>query len=225
MIETTGRARRWVCLDIGETLIDETRVWTTWAHVLGVTPLVLHAALGAAVAAGGSYPAALGRFDPKWSDRFEEFSERYEGFKPDDLYPDVLPSLAALAKAGLGVAVIGNQPASRTAELRAIGVTPEVMVMSEELGVSKPDAAFYDAVVEHLDVTEPDLITYVGDRVDNDILPAIGHGLRAIHLRRGPWGIIGPQDDGTATAVADSLGQVVQLVSEDQPAPGVTTTP
>ncbi|MEE8601006.1 HAD family hydrolase [Euzebya tangerina] len=213
MTSAAGGARRWVCLDIGETLIDETRVWTTWAHVLGVTPLVLHAALGAAVAAGGSYPAALGRFDPNWSARFDEFAQRYEGFRPSDLYADVLPSLAALTGAGLGVAVIGNQPASRTEELRAIGVVPEVMVMSEELGVSKPDPAFYDAVLRHLGVSQPDHVTYVGDRLDNDIVPAIAHGLQAIHLRRGPWGIIGPQDDGTATAVADSLPEVVELVT------------
>lgn len=31
--------RRWVALDIGETLIDETRVWGTWAEVLGVPRL------------------------------------------------------------------------------------------------------------------------------------------------------------------------------------------
>jgi FMN phosphatase YigB (HAD superfamily) len=29
---------------------------------------------------------------------------------------------------------------------------------------------------------------YVGDRVDNDVLPAAAAGLLAIHVRRGPWG-------------------------------------
>lgn len=203
----------WVCLDIGETLIDETRVWTTWAGVLGITPLVLHAALGAAVAAGGSYPQALERFDVGWADHYDEFLERYDGFSAADLYPDVLDGLAAFSAAGFGVAVIGNQPASRTAELRAIGVDPEVMVMSEELGVEKPTPAFYDAVMTRLGVGDPALITYVGDRVDNDIRPAVAHGLQAIHLRRGPWGIIGPQDDGTATGVADDLAGVLALLN------------
>ena len=209
-----GGERRWVCLDIGETLIDETRVWTTWAGVLGITPLVLHAALGAAVAAGGSYPQALERFDARWADRYEEFSKAYVAFRPSDLYPDVAEGLSTFAAAGLGVAIIGNQPASRTAELRAVGVDPEVMVMSEELGVEKPSADFYAVVVQRLGVSNPDLITYVGDRMDNDIRPAVANGLRAIHLRRGPWGIIGPQDDGTATGVAEDLAGVLALLSD-----------
>jgi FMN phosphatase YigB (HAD superfamily) len=33
-----------------------------------------------------------------------------------------------------------------------------------------------------------DEVAYVGDRVDNDVLPAAAAGLVAIHVRRGPWG-------------------------------------
>jgi len=45
-----------LCLDVGETLIDETRVWSTWADLLGVPvvrPRILETtALGAAYLAG-----------------------------------------------------------------------------------------------------------------------------------------------------------------------------
>lgn len=205
--------QKWVCLDIGETLIDETRVWSTWASVLGVTPLVLHASLGVAVASGGSYPQALERFDPDWRDRIPEFEMAFGGFEPDDLYHDVLSGMAAFEGAGIAVAVIGNQPASRTAELRGIGVTARVMVMSDELGVSKPSPEFYDAALRAMDGVQPADVTYVGDRMDNDIVPAKAHGLRAVHLRRGPWGILGPQDHGTADAVADDLAGVLLAVA------------
>ena len=33
-----------------------------------------------------------------------------------------------------------------------------------------------------------DELAYVGDRVDNDVLPAAAAGLVAVHVRRGPWG-------------------------------------
>ena len=33
-------------------------------------------------------------------------------------------------------------------------------------------------------------IVYVGDRVDNDALPASRAGLVSVFLRRGPWGVI-----------------------------------
>jgi hypothetical protein len=41
-----------VVLDIGEVVIDETRVWSVWAELLGVSPATLMAVLGAAVVAG-----------------------------------------------------------------------------------------------------------------------------------------------------------------------------
>lgn len=202
----------WVCLDIGETLIDETRVWTTWAGVLGVTPLVLHAAIGAAITTGGSYPHALDRFDPRWPRRIEEVEAAYGGFTPADLYPDALGGLDAFATATLKVAVIGNQPAVRTAQLRSIGVAPDVMVMSEALGVEKPAPAFFAAALAAMGSPPPGMVTYVGDRMDNDVVPAAECGLRTVHLRRGPWGILGPQDDGTADAVADDLAGVLAAV-------------
>jgi FMN phosphatase YigB (HAD superfamily) len=34
----------------------------------------------------------------------------------------------------------------------------------------------------------PAEVAYVGDRVDNDVLPAAAAGLVAVHVRRGPWG-------------------------------------
>ena len=43
---------RWVCLDVGETLIDETRIWSVWADVAGISRLTLMAALGATIAGG-----------------------------------------------------------------------------------------------------------------------------------------------------------------------------
>ena len=34
---------------------------------------------------------------------------------------------------------------------------------------------------------------YVGDRVDNDILPAVEAGMIAVFIRRGPWGFLHAQ--------------------------------
>ncbi len=36
----------------------------------------------------------------------------------------------------------------------------------------------------------PEKIAYVGDRVDNDIVPALAAGMVAVHVRRGPWGFL-----------------------------------
>ena len=51
----------------------------------------------------------------------------------------------------------------------------------------KPDPAFFAKVVELMGHPARE-VAYVGDRVDNDVLPAAAAGLVAIHVRRGPWG-------------------------------------
>ena len=195
----------WVVFDVGEVLIDETRVWTTWAEVLGVPAFTLMAAIGGVVTRGGDHRQAfeaLGLAD--WAARAGEMEARYGGFRAQDLYPDALPTLDALRARGLHVAVIGNQPASRGAELRALGLAPDVMAMSEELGVEKPDPAFF-ARVRELTGAPAERIAYVGDRVDNDVVPSLAAGLHPVWLRRGPWGALQRLPPGVAVAQAADL--------------------
>lgn len=208
--------RGWVVLDVGEVLIDETRVWATWAEVLGVPPFTLSAVIGATVAAGGDHRQAFARLGfTDWAAREAAFEARYGGFRAEDLYPDVPAGLAALRRAELGVAVIGNQPAARTAQLRALGVDADVMAMSEELGVEKPQPAFFARVLELVDAP-PERVTYVGDRVDNDVLPALAAGLRAVWLRRGPWGVLHRLPKHVIVPEAPDLLEVARRVREGQ---------
>jgi HAD superfamily hydrolase (TIGR01549 family) len=216
MGQAGGRAgapgsRRWFVLDIGEVLIDETRVWSVWADVLGLPAFTLMGAIGGAVASGGDHRdafALLGAAD--WPARQAAFEARYGGFRAGDLYADALPSIAAVRAAGYGVAIMGNQPASRSDELRALGVDADLIAMSGELGVEKPDPAFFAAVVSATGAPPGD-IAYVGDRVDNDVLPARAAGLRPVWLRRGPWGALHRLPEGVAVPQAHGLGDLAEL--------------
>lgn len=206
--------RRWVCLDIGETLIDETRIWTIWATILGVPVLTFMAVFGAAVARGLDHRAVFEMLDlPDWQSHLPEAQARYGGFQPVDLYPDAIRAVDGLRQRGYGVAIVGNQPAERTGELRALGVAPDVMAMSGELGVSKPDPAFFARALELLGDPTPADVAYVGDRPDNDVGPAAVAGMRAVWLRRGPWGVIA---DGSveASMVVRSLDELLSRVDE-----------
>ena len=62
--------------------------------------------------------------------------------------------------------------------------------MSDAMGVGKPDRAFFDRTLELIGSPDPGFVAYVGDRVDNDVLPAVAAGMRAVWLRRGPWGLL-----------------------------------
>ena len=76
--------------------------------------------------------------------------------------------------------------------------------------MAKPDPAFFARIVAELGLPASE-IAYVGDRVDNDILPAAAAGLFTVHLRRGPWGIIQAAwpEATTADASAANLDEAV----------------
>lgn len=213
MTAAGGGGRRWVCLDVGETLVDETRVWTAWADLLGMPRLTFMAAFGAVVARGGEHSAVfplVGVDD--WRAKMPEIRATYGAFRPDDLYPDALPALDGLRARGYRVAIIGNQPAERTAELRALGVSAEVIAMSDEIGVAKPDPAFFRAALTLLGDPDPGDVAYVGDRPDNDVRPAHAAGMRPVWLRRGPWGVIETAVPAEAALVVGSLAELVTRI-------------
>ena len=208
---------RWVALDVGETLIDETRVWSVWADVIGIPRLTLMAALGAEVALGNDHVTSFGLVGaPDWRERFEEVERVYGGFTADDLYPDALPAVQALCARGYRVAILANQPARRTAELRALGFDPDVIAMSDEMGVAKPDAAFFERGLELMRVEEPRRVAYVGDRVDNDVLPSRAAGMHPVWIRRGPWGVIQELPEGARadTMVVSSLSEMLSRIDD-----------
>jgi HAD superfamily hydrolase (TIGR01549 family) len=207
-------AERWVCVDVGETLIDETRACEVWAGLLGTTPLTFMAAFGAAIAGGqhGDVFELLGRTD--WRQLEPAFHAAYGSFIPADLYPDALDSLAALRAGGHRLAIVANQPTRRTAELRALGVTADVMAMSEELDVHKPDPAFFGRALELMGGPEPANVAYVGDRLDNDVRPSASAGMRPVWLRRGPWGLIVDDTPPAGTLVVRSLSELAERVDE-----------
>jgi FMN phosphatase YigB (HAD superfamily) len=166
-----------VVFDIGETLVDETNMWTRAAADAGVTPLTLMAVLGATIERGVHHDRAWGILGV----------EPPEGtWVDEDWYPDAVPCIERLRKAGYRVCAVGNTPQFFEEH---VGLHVEVLGSSERWGISKPDPAFFARIVEAVGV-EPAKIAYVGDRVDNDVGPAIAAGMVGVHIKRGPWGYL-----------------------------------
>lgn len=182
---------RAVCFDIGETLIDETRHWGEWADFLGVPRLTLFTALGVVMARGESLRRVFEIFRPDLDFANVRQLRAAQGYRYDflasDLYPDAVPCLAALKSRGLKVLIAGNQPVEAEAALARLGVPADLIASSAGWGVAKPDPAFFQRVIDAAG-EPPDSIAYIGDRMDNDVLPARAAGMVAVLLRRGPWG-------------------------------------
>ena len=212
---------RWVVLDVGETLVDETRVFRTWAEIFDLPEFTLMAVLGGSISNANDADGWRRFFElidhRDWQDSRPEFEARYGALRPDDLYPDALHSIDGLKDRGYRVAITANQPARRHTELEALGVRVEVMGMSDAMGVWKPDPAFFARTLELLGSPPAADVAYVGDRVDNDVLPSAAAGMRAVWIRRGPWGLLHEDLDGTAHLVVRSLDELVERIDEAWP--------
>jgi HAD superfamily hydrolase (TIGR01662 family) len=182
-----------VIFDVGETLVDETREYGTWADWLGVPRHTFSAVFGAVIALGLDYRQAFQYFRPGF-DLDAERALRLEAgqgetFSEENLYPDARPALTALKEMGVWVGIAGNQTARAGGILRGLDLPVDMIATSDDWGAAKPDPAFFDALLREAPVPAEEII-YVGDRLDNDLRPARGAGLKTAFIRRGPWGLI-----------------------------------
>jgi HAD superfamily hydrolase (TIGR01509 family) len=195
-----------VFFDVGETLVDEERWWRELAERSGLQPHVVWAALGVTIERGEEHDALWGHLGIERPDGW------WHGvtYSLDDLYPDALDCLERIRAAGLLVGVVGNQTEALERWARESLLSVDLVSSSASLGIQKPDPRFFERVVE-LAGCAPDEVAYVGDRVDNDVRPALAAGLRAVHVRRGPWGRLQRTPDGVPGI--DSLAELPEALA------------
>jgi FMN phosphatase YigB (HAD superfamily) len=182
---------RAVFFDVGETLVDETRLWGEWADWLGVPRLTFFGVLGAVIERGEHHRRVFDILRPGVQVDAEEEARASAGVAwrvgGEDLYPDAVPCLERLRAQGLFLGVAGNQPDRERRTIAALGLPVDLVTSSEGLGAEKPSASFFCALARVAGF-RPEESAYVGDRLDNDIEPARAAGMTAVFLRRGPWG-------------------------------------
>jgi HAD superfamily hydrolase (TIGR01509 family) len=210
---------RAVVFDVGETLVDESRMWFEEARRAGVAPLTFFAALGALIDRGEDHRGL-------WRLLGVERTGPPVTIEVDDLYPDAAPCLASLRAAGLVVGVAGNQPEGACEALARLGLPVDFIASSARWGVAKPSPAFFDRVAGAAGVPAP-RVAYVGDRLDNDVIPARAAGMFTVLVRRGPWGHLHAQRPGARLADAridglDELPGVLRAARAPGRDPGVS---
>jgi FMN phosphatase YigB (HAD superfamily) len=191
---------RWVVLDVGETIVDESRMWHEWADILGVPRFTFAATLGAVIGRGEHHSRVFDLVAPG-IDRHAALAGQVGRPVPmrvesSDLYPDVRLAIDALRRAGFRIGIAGNQPAATEDALQAMGLHLDLVASSERWAASKPERRFFDRLVEATGAPAAE-VAYVGDRLDHDVGPALAAGLRPVFLRRGPW-----------SRIQETMGQV-----------------
>jgi HAD superfamily hydrolase (TIGR01549 family) len=176
--------------------------------------------LGGVAAQGRSHREVFEFFQPDFHLRAELERWRTDdpgglrsNFDADDLYADVRPTFSRLREMGKRVVIAGNQPVEARAALEAMELGADAILISADLGLEKPSLDFFQKVCESVGARADDVL-YVGDRVDNDVLPAKSAGLQSFLIRRGPWGYLHAEwpQAAQADAIINSLSDIPELL-------------
>lgn len=210
MFESSRPAIRAAVFDVGETLVDETQSWGDWADWLHVPRFTFFAVLGGVIERGEHHRRVFELLRPGFDHaaaRRQRLADgwRYE-FTPADFYPDAVPCLQRLKVLGLRIGIAGNQPVEAARSLEECGVGADFIVTSQGLGFEKPDPRFFAEVIRLAGEPDGSRVAYIGDRLDNDVIPAAQAGMFTVFLKRGPWAHLQASQPGAARAVAEIHG-------------------
>jgi FMN phosphatase YigB (HAD superfamily) len=190
-----------VVFDFGYTLVNEDRIWKEAASRVGCPDSIFFAVLGAVIERRGHHHdvfRVLGctRPDPV-------------PFAAEDFYADARPCLRALKDLGHVVGIAGNFSVEIECFL-ARETDVDFIASSERWGVEKPSPEFFARIAAEAGCAF-DEIRYVGDRVDNDVVPAASAGMAAHFIVRGPWAFVQKDwpEAGLAFARIDDLASLV----------------
>ncbi len=184
---------RGLLLDLDDTLFDRGAAFDAWSD--GVAMLQLGRLLEPAER------EALRAFDRRGHRARARFAEdaRLLGIQVDaaqfpfQLAEHVVPeagvvdTIAELARTRR-VAIVTNGGAAQRLKLQRIGLDKVVrtVIVSEELGIAKPDARIFQHALKWSEVAAPEVL-FVGDEPVIDLAPAASLGMATAWRARGEW--------------------------------------
>ncbi len=199
----------WLFFDIGSTLVDESNVYKVLIHEVCQSSNSGYKEIYSMIV--DAYKQNHNGFNfvvdklcvakPKWKSQFEI------------LYDDAKATLQQLKKQ-YKIGIIANQTLGCEDRLKQLGIAKyiDLLVYSEKEGYSKPDLRLFEIALQRSGCKASDCYM-IGDRIDNDIIPAKQLGMKTIWIRQGfgkYWTI---QDESErADFVVDSLYEIIDLV-------------
>jgi putative hydrolase of the HAD superfamily len=126
----------------------------------------------------------VGEIDDLFVEGFRLFKEKMPTYSMT-LQPGIYDLLKELVKK-LPMGVVANQDDGLVERLQELDIEDcfEIILCPGDYGFYKPDTRAFLRVLEYLEV-EPHDALMVGDRIDNDIIPAKMLGMKTLHFRTG----------------------------------------
>lgn len=123
--------------------------------------------------------------DTLWKAARAEY-ERMRAVRPYGFLLEGMSSVIEELKSDFRLGVVANQHPPVADALNEYGIARnfDVIVISEAVGLYKPDPAIFQYALDRLGIEASEAI-FVGDRADNDVKPAKALGMKTVRLRRG----------------------------------------
>ena len=168
---------KWVFFDIGSTLIDESIAYQNRIKkTIAGSNVTYDEFMDRLVQVAGDFKsvcAVVGLKPAPWDSDDEV------------VYPEAKDCLRSISKR-YKIGVIANQNPGSKERLERIGLLKyiDLVIASAEEGVAKPDLRLFQIALERANC-KPEEAVMVGDRIDNDIIPANKIGMKTVWIRQG----------------------------------------
>ncbi len=182
---------KWIFFDMGSTLIDETLAMEhRIREVIEGTSVTYEQFVEKKIYfAKQNKPADLETI------KFYGLTKTPWHKEDERLYSDTIECLKKLY-GHYKLGIIANQSLGSKERLEKFGILEyiDVVVASAEEGVAKPDKRIFEIALERAGC-EPEEAAMVGDRLDNDIVPANEIGMYTIWIKQGNWKDASPREE------------------------------
>lgn len=200
---------KWLFFDVGSTLVDESLVYEKRMRDVAKIANVTYEYV---------YETAMGFYRQNKKGDLETIKrlnvEKPEWNHEDEiLYSDTEECLKKLS-GKYKIGVIANQSLGTEKRLENFGILEyiDLVIASAEEGVAKPDKRIFEIALKRSNC-EPVNAVMIGDRIDNDIVPAKMLGMRTIWIKQGfgkYWNITGESEK--ADYVVNNLTEICKLL-------------
>ena len=172
---------KWIFFDIGSTLVDESVAYRNRIErTIANTDISYDEFYQRMVEISKHSQVAYNRV-------LEEYGLKKAPWNSDDefVYPEAEGCLSELSE-HYKIGIIANQNLGSRERLDKLGLLKHIdlVIASAEEGVAKPDLKIFQIALDRADC-KPEEAVMVGDRLDNDIVPAYKIGMKTVWIKQG----------------------------------------
>ncbi|MBP3562143.1 MAG: HAD family hydrolase [Treponema sp.] len=173
---------KWIFFDVGSTLVDETKAYDHRAkEMLQNTNITFDEFDNKRIEF-----AKLGYDGNSQAIKYFQLEKTPWPSSMEVPFADVANTLETLKKRGYNLGIIANQELGTKDRLQQQGILQyiDLVIASAEEGVAKPDEKIFKIALQRA-ACKSDNAIMIGDRIDNDIIPAKKLGFHTIWIKQG----------------------------------------